>query len=150
MVRRVFKLNDPIHEMDSNYSTFNFQNEKLDSLGISLQSLNSENSEEKYVWIHEANDKVLGAMSFYDMDRYFQIEIVAKNNLEQELCDLTKPVYTLIQRLEDYSKRFNHSSIRVDSTSERVELWKSYGYEMIGMPQHCDGWGQVFPMEKKF
>jgi len=150
MTRRIFKLNDPIHEIDSNYTTFDFQNPKLDSIGISLQSLNSKNSGEEHVWIHEANNKVLGVMSFYDMGRYFQVEIVAKNNLEQELCDLTKPVYTLIQRLEDYSKRFNHSSIRVDSTSERVELWESYGYGMIGMPQHCDGWGQVFPMEKKF
>ncbi len=150
MARHIFKLNDPIHEINSKYAMLDFQNPKLDSLGISLQTLNHENKDKEYVWIHEANDKVLGVMSFYDMGRYFQIEIVAKNNLEQELCDLTKPVYTLIQRLEDYSKRFNHSSIRVDSTSERVELWESYGYGMIGMPQHCDGWGQVFPMEKKF
>jgi hypothetical protein len=150
MARYDFQLNDPIHEIDSDYSAYNFHNEKLDSLDMSLQSLNIENEGEKYVWIHEVNDKVLGVMSFYDMRRYFQIEIVAKNNSEQELCDVTKPVYTLIQRLEDYSKRFNHKSIRVDSASERVDLWNHYGYEMIGMPQHCNGWGQVFPMEKKF
>jgi hypothetical protein len=150
ITRRSFQLNEPIYEINSNDITFDFNNEKLDSLGISLQSLNSENSGDRHVWIHKANDKVLGVMSFYDTGRNFKIEIVAKNNLEPELCDVTKPCYTLIQRLEDHSKRFNHKSIRVNSTYDLVGMWEFYNYEMTGMPQHDDDWGQVFPMEKKF
>lgn len=149
MERKPFRLNEPIREIDPQDILKNFSNNKLDSLGISLKTLNAENHDDKFVWVHEANEKILGVMSFLDFGTYFQIDILAKNHLEPELCDAVKPGYSLFKVLEDESVRLGYDTIRVDSASERVEYWKKYGYEIIGMPQNCEGWGEVFPMEKK-
>jgi len=148
LARKKFVLNLPFREVNPSDSKKTFRSKFLSEHGISFANLVEENQNDKYVWIYELEDQILAVLSFLDIDSFFYMDIVAINESFKSICDEVHPGFSLFSLLEDLSPAFGYSKIRLDSTSERIEYWKSYGYEMIGMPSSNDKWGKLFPMEK--
>ena len=149
MIRKNFGLNPPFREIKPSDTTKEFESEFLDFVGITLTSFVEENKDDKYVWVYELEENILAVLSFLDMDSYFFMDIVAVNESFPDLNQEVHPGYSLFNLLEDLSPKFNYSTIRLDSTSERVSYWKKNGYEIIGMPASVNKWGKLFPMEKR-
>ena len=150
MSQKDFGLNPPFREIEDSDAEREFKSDFLSSHDITLSSLVEDNKTDgKHVWVYELEGKILAVLSFQDMGSYFYMDIVAINDLFPELCDEVHPGYSLFSLLEDVSPNFGYSTIRLDSTDERVSYWKGHDYELIGMPSSSDKWGQLFPMEKK-
>jgi len=113
-----------------------------------MNSLVDENKDDKHVWVYDFDGKILGIFSFIDVNSCFYMDVIASNELFPELCDETRPGFSLFSTLEDIARNLGHSYIRLDSVSYRVEYWKSYGYQVSGMPKFVEKWGQLYPMEK--
>lgn len=149
MQRKDFKLNEPYREIIAADKEKEFDNDFLANVGITLASLADQNKDDRYVWVYDLEGKILGILTFLDMESYFYMDMVANNRLWQNLCDELKPGFSLFKTLEDLSPIFGYSKIRLDSVSYRVDYWKSHGYEVVGMPQFKEKWGNLYPMEKK-
>jgi len=149
LTRRTFNINEPFREIMPEDTQKEFRSGLLDALGISLKSLVDENHDDKHVWVYDADDKILGVLSFIDLGTEIYADIVSDNKLFPELCGESKPGRSLYVLLEDLSASIGISTIRMDSISDRVDYWtKHHGFEMTGMP-HQGKLGQVYPMEKK-
>lgn len=149
MKRRSFLLNPPFREIKDSDNTIKFESELLDIIGINLDTLAKGNKDDKHVWVYDFDGKILAILSFLDVGSYFHMDVVAINESEQELCKEVHPGYSLFSLLENFAVKLGHTKIRLDSISERVEYWKSYGYEMTGIGHADDKLGKIYPMEKR-
>lgn len=149
MKRRSFLLNPPFRQIIASDSSAKFESSLLDAIGISLANLIKENKDDKHIWVYDFDGKILAVFSFLDVGTYFHMDLITINESEQKLCNEVHPGYSLFTLLEDYAVKFGHTKIRLDSIGERVEYWKSHGYQIIGMGHVDDKLGQIYPMEKQ-
>ncbi|MBI5378356.1 MAG: hypothetical protein HZA82_07010 [Thaumarchaeota archaeon] len=77
------------------------------------------------------------------------MDVLGKNRLHDDISDEIKPGFSLVKLLEDLSPKFGYSMLKLESTSNRVEYWKSQGYKITGTPSQSDKFGQLFSMEKR-
>jgi len=148
MERRTFELNEPYRETTFLDSIKKFESGFFDALGISLSSLVAENKDDKHVWVYEADDKILGVISFLDSESEIIVDVVSNNQLFPHLCNEVKPGRSLYLVLEDLSISFEIPKIRLESISDRVGYWKNLGFVLSGMP-YAGKVGMLYPMEKK-
>lgn len=150
LARKIFKLNEPFREITFNDTKKPFQNEFLEKAGITITAFVNENHDDKHVWVYDFDGKILAVLSFLDTGSCFYMDVLGKNRLHDDISDDLKPGFSLVKLLEDLSPKFGYSIIKLESTSNRVEYWKSQGYKITGMPSQNDKFGQLFSMEKRF
>lgn len=149
LARKIFKLNEPYREITPADAKKPFQNEFLEKAGITLAVFVKENHDDKHVWVYDFDGKILAVLSFLDTDSCFYMDILGKNRLHDDISIDLKPGYSLVKLLEDLSPKFGYPMIKLDSTANRVEYWKTLGYRISGTPSWNEKFGQLFPMEKK-
>jgi hypothetical protein len=149
LARKIFKLNEPFREITSDDTKKPFRNEFLEKAGITLTAFVKENHDDKYVWVYDFDGKILAVLSFLDTGSCFYMDVLGKNRLHDDISDDLKPGFSLVRLLEDLSPKFGYAMIKLESTSNRVEYWKSQGYKITGTPSLSAKFGQLFSMEKR-
>ena len=145
--RKQFVLNPPFREINSSDASKEFANELYPINNIDLAYLVEQNIKNRYVFVYDFNDRVLGFIVFIDMDDHFYLDLVEVNQLYPESSGVG---YMLIKLLENLAKRENYSRITLFSTENRIAYYQNLGYEITGESVQDQNYGSLTPMQKVF
>ena len=79
------------------------------------------------------------------MDEKFTIEIIEVDVTRQGTGTGT----SMMIKAESIAKQLNFKEIYLEAVENKVEFYKSRGFEIYADPYYDEDWGLLFPMKKK-
>jgi len=147
LFRKQFILNPPYREINLLDAGKEFVNELSLVNGIDLEYLVKQNAGNRYVFVYEFNDQILGFIAFVDNGDHIYLDLVEVNRFYPESSGVG---YMLIKLLESLAQNEDYSRITLYSTMDRIDYYQNLGYKITGVPIQDPNYGLLTPMQKVF